>query len=415
MPRAEHRRFNVISRLIVCAAILFFSGFQQSQAVSTETPSRRPQTAADVMDIYGKDMRARLAPIFAMHNVAYPPKEMTWIGLKEEKVLLIFAKDMSGKMRLVLTYPVIGTSGLSGPKLREGDLQVPEGFYKLSRFRPVVMAHLGLEVDYPNAEDKRRGKKEGRSKLGGDIMIHGSFWSTGCLAMGNEAIEELFVLAHDAGLQNIQVIFAPCNLALRKPQVNVKNPPVWLPELYQRLRVALRSYPIPRLSSNLVGSAAPPFKDLQWLNSPPLQLDKLRGKVVLIRFWTADCGYCETTAEALNKLHADFSKRGLVVIGIHHPKSIASRSPDYVRDASTRMGFQFPIAQDLDWKTVNEYWLNGNDRQFTSASFLIDGQGRIVWVHPGGEYHESRDIAHKKCDTDLIELRQQIKWLLDRT
>jgi hypothetical protein len=210
------------------------------------TPPSRPTTVEAVIDMYGASMRQTLTPIFAMHNIPYPPKRMTWIGLKEEKLLLLFAPDMTGKMKHVLTYPIIGTSGVSGPKLREGDKQVPEGFYGITRFRPVVLAHLGLEVGYPNPEEKKHAAREHRTMLGGDIMIHGHFYSTGCLAMGDPAIEELFVMAHDVSPKNIQIILAPCNLAVREPQVDLKKQPSWVPQLYERLRNELRKYPIPK-------------------------------------------------------------------------------------------------------------------------------------------------------------------------
>jgi hypothetical protein len=229
-------------------AVLLASVWTFSIAPSFCAPeTSRPETVEAVIDMYGDEMRETLRPIFAMHNVAYPPKRMTWIGLKQEKLLLLFAPDMIGKMRHIITYPILGTSGVCGPKLREGDKQVPEGFYNISRFRPVVMAHLGMELNYPNPEDKRHAARERRTTLGGDIMIHGSFWSTGCLAMGNEAIEELFVLAHDVKPSNIQIILAPCNLTARAAAVDLKKQPTWVAELYSRLRSELSKYPIPHV------------------------------------------------------------------------------------------------------------------------------------------------------------------------
>jgi murein L,D-transpeptidase YafK len=148
-------------------------------------------------------------------------------------------------MRCVLTYPIFGASGVSGPKLKEGDKQVPEGFYKITRFRPVVVAHLGLELNYPNEDDRKNAKMEKRHNLGGDILIHGSYWSTGCFAIGNEAIEDLFVLAYDTKIQNIKVVIAPCNLNAKKPNVDFKKQPPWVAKLYARLSPRLKTLPIP--------------------------------------------------------------------------------------------------------------------------------------------------------------------------
>jgi hypothetical protein len=201
-------------------------------------------TVAEVMKAYGETAREQLKPQFVAAGVVYPPREMTWIGLKTEKLLLCFARDKKGTMKKVLTYPIVGTSGVEGPKLREGDKQIPEGFYDIAGFRPHVIAHIGLDVGYPNAEDKMHAHNEHRKNLGGDIMIHGHWYSTGCLAMTDQPIEEIFTLAYDTGLKNIHLILAPCNLTKRKPDVDFKEQPLWLPALYARLTKALKQFPL---------------------------------------------------------------------------------------------------------------------------------------------------------------------------
>lgn len=198
----------------------------------------------EILSIYDEPVRAKLKPIFSAHGVSYPPKEMTWICLKEEKVLLLFAKDARGKQQQLLCYPIIGSSGVTGPKLKEGDMQVPEGFYSIPSFHPNVIAHMALDVNYPNEEDRAHANAEHRRKLGSDILIHGSRWSSGCLAMGNQPIEEMFVLAYDCGLKNIRLIFAPCNLVTQKPNIDFKKQPSWLQPLYKRISNALLQFPI---------------------------------------------------------------------------------------------------------------------------------------------------------------------------
>ncbi|CAN5585982.1 hypothetical protein BH11CYA1_BH11CYA1_24810 [soil metagenome] len=195
-----------------------------------------------VMAYYGPKVRAKLKPLFASQVIAYPPQAMTWIALKEEKLLLLFAKDKVGAYKEVLRYPIIGSSGAAGPKLKEGDKQVPEGFYKITGFRPNLVAHIGMDISYPNASDRRHGQAEKRKNLGGDILIHGSKWSTGCLAMGNEPIEEMFVLANDVGAKNISLLFAPCNLLHSAPAVDFKKQPAWLRDLYRDLRREMSRY-----------------------------------------------------------------------------------------------------------------------------------------------------------------------------
>jgi murein L,D-transpeptidase YafK len=253
-------QYRAISlKLISKAAIFVFiffcfkSGFSadysqaQTQAkldkciVKTTPPKKYYSTAAVLKDLE-KTVRQKLSKIFANSDVKYPPENMTWICLKAERELNLYARDNKGKYRKVLHYPIIGASGKAGPKLSEGDMQVPEGFYRLSGFRPNLVAHMGLDVNYPNEEDREHARKEHRKNLGYDILIHGSRWSTGCLAMGNEPIEEMFVLAHDVGLKNISLIFAPCDLTEAQPDIDMQKQPKWLPSLYARIKNALMPF-----------------------------------------------------------------------------------------------------------------------------------------------------------------------------
>ena len=123
----------------------------------------------------------------------------------------------------------------------------------------------------------------------------------------------------------------------------------------------------------------------EWIGSPPLELSALRGKVVLVRwFMSTECPYCAASAPALNQLHADYARRGLVVIGMYHHKRPEPLTPEAVRGWARDFGFRFPVAIDRDWKTLNRWWLGGKQRAFTSVSFLIDRRGIIRHIHPGG-------------------------------
>src|SRR5688500_2325671 len=93
----------------------------------------------------------------------------------------------------------------------------------------------------------------------------------------------------------------------------------------------------------LIGTPAPAWVGVEWIRGGPLTLERLRGKVVLLRFWLTGCAYCTRTAPALNRLYRTHAARGLVVVGLHHPKSEETRSPDVVRQAADRLGFEFPV------------------------------------------------------------------------
>lgn len=235
MDRLSMRRFFSI------LLALIFVGLEVS--AKEKEPVKTP-SIKDRIETFGDRSRKTIKPAFQANGIAYPPSKMTWIALKKEKVLLLFAPNKNGKFVQVLNYPILGTSGITGPKLKEGDKQIPEGFYRISGMRPKVIAHVGLDINYPNAEDRMHAKKERRKTLGGDIMIHGSYWSTGCLAMGNEAIEELFTLAHDTKYSNISVLFAPCDLTTKAVNIDFQKQPKWLPDLYKRLKKEMTHYPI---------------------------------------------------------------------------------------------------------------------------------------------------------------------------
>jgi murein L,D-transpeptidase YafK len=201
-------------------------------------------TIAERLTQYGPAARARLRPYFQEQNLTYPPSQIALIGLKAEKILEVYARNGTNDFKRIRSYPILAASGGAGPKLREGDRQVPEGIYGIESLNPNSRFHLSLRVDYPNASDREQAAREGRTNLGGDIMIHGSAVSVGCLAMGDEAAEDLFVLAADTGLKNITVILAPVDFRDEQKTVPTSAQlPAWTAGLYEKLRVQLKQFP----------------------------------------------------------------------------------------------------------------------------------------------------------------------------
>lgn len=204
---------------------------------------KEKNTVESIIALYGTSARARLKPAFAAAKVDYPPGELKMLGLKAEKSLEIYAAGKDKDLTYICTYPILGTSGVLGPKLKEGDKQMPEGFYRIREFEPNSSYHVALRVDYPSEFDKQMGKNDGRTNLGSDIMIHGNNCSVGCLAMGDPVSEEIFVLAHDVGLDNTELIMSPYDFRTPPPAISLPATTKWLPELYKNLESAVRNLP----------------------------------------------------------------------------------------------------------------------------------------------------------------------------
>jgi murein L,D-transpeptidase YafK len=146
---------------------------------------------------------------------------------------------------------VLAASGVAGPKLREGDRQVPEGVYCLRELNPNSLFHLSLWIDYPSAFDRARALEEGRQDPGGEIMIHGGAGSRGCLAVGDPAAEDLFVLAALTGVENVSIVLAPVDFRTRSFDQMPEGAPAWLPGIYEELKAELTRYVRPQLAATL--------------------------------------------------------------------------------------------------------------------------------------------------------------------
>src|SRR5207244_10607204 len=117
---------------------------------------------------------------------------------------------------------------------------------------PASSYHLSMKVSYPNAFDRAQAARDGRTRLGGDIFIHGKNVSIGCIALGDPAIEELFTLAADAGPQRIRVIIAPNDLHVAGAAMR-DDAPLWVAQLYRSIAAALAEFPVWLESNSFVG------------------------------------------------------------------------------------------------------------------------------------------------------------------
>jgi hypothetical protein len=211
----------------------------------------RALTIADALRIYGPNARLRLAPHFKRAGVAYPPKRIALLAFKKERRLALWAGDAKS-WRFVRAYPILAASGHAGPKLMQGDFQVPEGLYRIEYLNPASSYHLSMKVGYPNAFDRAQAARDGRTNLGGDIFIHGKNVSIGCIAIGDPAIEELFTVAEDVGPRNIKVIIAPNDLRVAGAPLR-EDAPLWIAGLYRTIAAALVEFPVWLESNSAIG------------------------------------------------------------------------------------------------------------------------------------------------------------------
>jgi len=132
------------------------------------------------------------------------------VAYKEEQELELYAKNKSEQnYKKIKTYTICASSGDLGPKRKMGDAQVPEGFYHIDRFNPSSNYYLSLGINYPNQSDV---KKSMAANLGGDIFIHGSCVTIGCLPMTDDKIKEIYLYAIEAkqaGQSKIPVYIFP--------------------------------------------------------------------------------------------------------------------------------------------------------------------------------------------------------------
>jgi thiol-disulfide isomerase/thioredoxin len=132
-------------------------------------------------------------------------------------------------------------------------------------------------------------------------------------------------------------------------------------------------------------TAAPNFVGVKaWLNSGPLDIADLRGKVVLLDFWTYGCYNCVNTLPHVTRLYDTYKDKGFIVVGVHTPEFPFEKSTNNVQAAIKRYGIRYPVAQDNEYATWNAY-----HNQYWPAQYIVDQNGTIVFEHAGeGQYEE---------------------------
>jgi len=124
------------------------------------------------------------------------------------------------------------------------------------------------------------------------------------------------------------------------------------------------------------------------------------------------CPFCASTLPALERLHERYRERGLVVLGVYHPKPPAAVDAADVAAFVRSSGVTFPVAIDERWELVRRWWLAYGGGGWTSVTWVVDGGGTIRAVHPGGELHDGGGPGHERCRADLERLVEVLETLL---
>jgi len=199
-------------------------------------------TVKQVHDNLSEVVWKRLSPSLQKAGMRNWPRELCYVAFKEERVLEVYGRLKETDLwTFVKSYSFTASSGAIGPKLKEGDRQIPEGIYEVEYLNPNSSFYLSMKINYPNAFDRAKGEADGRTDLGSDIFIHGKAVTVGCIPVGDEAIEELFLLTAQLPSKSHRVIIAPHDFR-QKPEYPEVPDVAWSDEVYDKLTEELKLY-----------------------------------------------------------------------------------------------------------------------------------------------------------------------------
>jgi murein L,D-transpeptidase YafK len=192
--------------------IILFSLFFLSSGMTSQPFREKQMNFTRVREAYASKERI-VTKTLAGYSISRDSLRIHLRAFKTEKIIELWAKNSSDSAFVqIREFSICELSGSVGPKRRYRDLQVPEGFYHISELNPYSKYYLSMEINYPNASDSIRGV---HGHLGNQIFIHGACISSGCLAITDDKIKELFVYcieAYNSGQKEIDLTIFPARL-----------------------------------------------------------------------------------------------------------------------------------------------------------------------------------------------------------
>ncbi|WP_374548548.1 murein L,D-transpeptidase family protein [Flavobacterium sp.] len=228
---------------ILIIAILFLVLYLfKNQIIDLFFSFKEKQTIESVVEKYISKVKASLKKDFKKNNLSLDDFEMGILAFKKEQLLEIYVrKNETENWKLLKKYNFTAFSGEIGPKLNNGDNQIPEGIYQMEYLNPNSRFHLSIKVSYPNSFDLEKAKLDKRTDLGGDIMIHGKSATIGCIPVGDKNIEEIFILATKAKNKKFPIIIAPHDFRTNKTFPEIVGIS-WDNELYKKISDELNNF-----------------------------------------------------------------------------------------------------------------------------------------------------------------------------
>lgn len=239
IPQTAKTRYGLIAGACLLAFAGIFAGQRYWIARHSGPAASAVVSQQPVVSIQTPTSNASVQPVAVIPDNTV--RQLAILVFKSEKRVEVWAYRAQ-KWSLLREYPVIGATGSAGPKLIEGDRQIPEGIYRIAEMNPHSRYHMSCKLDYPNAFDRKMAEQDGRVKLGGDVCLQGKAGSNGCIALGDPAMEDLYALIERTGRPNAKVIIAPNDL---REHIPVKNPHLkilWIKDLYVSLCTELKPF-----------------------------------------------------------------------------------------------------------------------------------------------------------------------------
>lgn len=192
------RSFIFTGILLIGSLLQYTAGYAQNSFVDGQ------KSSVKISSIFSR-MEDSVRKQFEKQNLAWPPQAVYIRSFKYDRQLELWVKGntLSEPYKLFKIYKICMQSGTMGPKRMQGDYQVPEGFYHINEFNPNSSYHLSLGLNYPNASDRILSDS---LRPGNAIYIHGNCVSTGCIAISDAPIEELYFIAANAKAQGQEFI-----------------------------------------------------------------------------------------------------------------------------------------------------------------------------------------------------------------